>query len=205
MTAWRECKWVGTSCQSQGRSSCDSGCLALTSSAVIWGPASQLTSVPSTGLHIYLDMNEAWSSCSHCQGRPLFRRKHWQQPNVRVTERVLGPQARARLLVWKFVLHNASPQQKWGAVGIPSRRFSLFLLLSSWGSSFRAWGSDQVASDSGAALPPCDPRSVKSHDGKWWSWEPTGRPPCSRTVPEQIPNAIPVSHSPIKHWAELAL
>lgn len=138
MAAWRECKWVGTSCQSQGGSSCDSGRLALISSTIIWGPASQLTSVLSIGLYIYLDMNEAWSPCSHYQGGPLFRKKCWQEPNVRVTKRVLRPQTRAHLLAllaWKSVLHNASPQQKWRGVGIPSRRFSLSLLLSGWSAS----------------------------------------------------------------------
>lgn len=73
MAAWRECKWVRTSCQCQGGSSCDSGRLALTSSTIIWGPASQLTPMLSTGLYIYLDMNEAWSSYSRCQGRPFIQ------------------------------------------------------------------------------------------------------------------------------------
>lgn len=73
VAAWRECKWTWTSCQCQGSSSCDSGRLALTSHTIIWGPASQLTPVLSTGLYIYLDVNEAWSSCSHSEGGPLFR------------------------------------------------------------------------------------------------------------------------------------
>ena len=65
MAAWRACQWAWPSCQCQGGSSCDSGRLALISSTIIWAPASQLTPVLSTGIYIYRDVNEAWSSCSH--------------------------------------------------------------------------------------------------------------------------------------------
>lgn len=123
--AWRECEWAWTSCQCQGGSSCDSGGLALISSTLIWGPASQLTPVLNTGVYIYLDMNEAWSSCSHYQGGSLFRKLCWQELNVWVKKGFFKSQNERSFTGWKSMLHNASPQKKCGGVGIPSGGFGL--------------------------------------------------------------------------------
>lgn len=145
--AWRECEWAWTSCQCQGGSSCDSGRLALISSTLIWGPASQLTPVLNTGVYIYLDMNEAWSSCSHfIQGGSLFRKLCWQEPNVWVTKGFFKSQNERSFTGWKSMLHNVSPQKKWGGVGIPSGRFGL-PRLTRWVTSFRTGGFWRVLAE----------------------------------------------------------
>lgn len=108
---------------------------------------------------------------------------------------------RAPLWAWKSMLRNASPQKQWGGMGIPSRRFSLSLLLSSWGISLRAWRfwpnswrpqaavvGRCVGRSALRARTPVGPWNGKSGDCKWWSWEPKERPPCSSTVPEWMPS-----------------
>lgn len=220
VAAWRECKWTRTSCQCQGSSSCDSGRLALTGHTIIWGPASQLTPVLSTGLYIYLDVNEAWSSCSggfsgrtFIQGVMLRRTKCLDNKWI-FKSRDEGSSTGVEV-------HTAwckCTGVRWG--GNSSSAFSC-PCFSRGVTSFRPRGLQlNHLRAQAAAVCRCDrkdalwgpslplvPESSKavSIEGKWWCWEPKVRPPCHHTQPRVDPKGHPCEPSPAERWAELAL